>query len=108
MTGEGRPAFGVSAFARPLCFGAPAPPAVRPGVQRAGLQLPAVVGERLVRFRHPVRVVLLLHRVALTLRGGDQLSREPVAIVFSARAASTNEPPMASAVRRSGRTSTGT
>src|SRR5512135_130699 len=40
--------------------------------------LPPVVGERLVRLGHPVRVLFLLDRVAFALRRRDQLVGEPV------------------------------
>src|SRR5215216_3775549 len=47
--------------------------------KRGGLRsscLPAIVGERLVRFGHAVRVFLLLHRIALALRRRDHLGGE--------------------------------
>ena len=52
--------------------GAPIPPAN--GFRR----LPAIVGERLVRLRHPVDVVLALVGVALLLLGVEQLVGEPL------------------------------
>src|SRR5712691_1034427 len=50
------------------------PPGHRPGVSR--LRLPAVVCERPVGLRHPVRVFLLLYRLAFALRRQDQLGRQ--------------------------------
>jgi len=44
--------------------------------------LPAVVGERLVRLGHPVRVVLLLDRTSLTAAGSEQLSCKAVGHVL--------------------------
>src|SRR5688572_20497856 len=42
-----------------------------------GLQvLPAVVGKRLVRFRHPVRVLALLHGAAAEIRRIEELVGE--------------------------------
>src|SRR5262245_47825737 len=38
--------------------------------------LPPVMSERLVRFSHPVRIVLLLNRIAAVVRGVHQLSSE--------------------------------
>src|SRR3569832_191912 len=44
------------------------------GFSKSSWMLPAVVRERLVRVRHLVRVLALLHRVALVRRGVEQLA----------------------------------
>src|SRR6266849_10070313 len=55
--------------------------------------LPPVMRERPVGFRHPVRVFLLLDRLALALRREDQLRREPLRhVLLLAGAAVLNDP----------------
>src|SRR5712692_2961601 len=55
--------------------------------------LPPVMRERPVGFRHPVRVFLFLDRLALALRGEDQLRREPLRhVLLLAGAAVLNDP----------------
>src|SRR6266480_6877009 len=51
-----------------------------------GVSLPPVMREGPVGFRHPVRVFLLLDRLALAFRGEDQLGGEPLRhVLFAAR-----------------------
>src|SRR5689334_2046489 len=41
-----------------------------------GSRLPAIVGKGLVRLRHPVRVLALLHRAAAEVRGIEKFVRQ--------------------------------
>src|SRR2546426_9603251 len=62
-------------------------------------RLPPVMREGAVRLRHPVRVFFLLNRLALALRGEDQLGGEPLGhVLFAAGAAGRDQP--APAARR--------
>src|SRR5262245_20120459 len=59
----------------------------------ARASLPAVVGEGLVRLRHLVRVLALLHGLAALVGGVDELVRELVAHALAlARACGGDEP----------------
>src|SRR5262249_2868692 len=69
-----------------------------PRIRRSYVQtarfLPPVVGERLVRLGHLVRVLALLHRVALVLRGIEDLRGELLDHrLFAALARVVDEPP---------------
>src|SRR5881409_4302354 len=56
-------------------------------------RLPPVMREGAVRLRHPVRVLFLLYRLALALRGEDQLGGEPLRhVLLAARATELNQP----------------
>src|SRR2546426_4567501 len=56
-------------------------------------RLPPVMREGAVRLRHPVRVLFLLYRLALTLRGEDQLGGEPLRHVLLAAGAAGRDQP---------------
>src|SRR5882672_1787836 len=56
-------------------------------------RLPPVMREGAVRLRHPVRVLFLLNRLALTLRGEDQLGGEPFGHVRLAAGAAERDQP---------------
>src|SRR5438445_6557779 len=54
---------------------------------------PPVMREGAVRLRHPVRILFLLYRLALALRGEDQLGGESLRhVLFAARAAERDQP----------------
>src|SRR5215475_9003587 len=57
------------------------------------LLLPAVVGEGLVRLRHPVHVVLALERVALLLERVEDLAGQLVGHVLLAAVAGVGDEP---------------
>src|SRR3989454_11182208 len=63
-------------------------------------RLPPVMREGAVRLRHPVRVFFLLNRLALALRGEDQLGGEPLGHVLFAAGAGGRE--QATPARRGG------
>src|SRR6266699_5539515 len=85
---------GIRSFAQQKC-GATVTPARGPVSLRQGTtRLPAVVRKRPIGFRHPVRVFLLLDRLALALRGEDQLGGEPLRhILLAPRPAVLDQPP---------------
>src|SRR5207247_534295 len=61
---------------------------------RRSKRLPPVMCESPIGFRHPVRVFLLLDRLALALRGEDQLGGEPLRhILLAPRPAVLDQPP---------------
>src|SRR5262249_30654902 len=59
-----------------------------------GIDLPTIVGERLVRLRHPMRVFAFLHRAAAEVRGIEQLVRELLLhrLAIAAGAGIANQP----------------
>src|SRR6267154_2740462 len=58
--------------------------------------LPPIMGEGAIRLRHPVRVFLLLDRLAFALRGEDHLGGQPLGHrLLAARPAVLNKPPHA-------------
>src|SRR5689334_11084280 len=59
----------------------------------ASCRSPTIVRERLVGFRHLVRVVALLHRVSTVLRRVDQLGRQALAHRLFAAAARVRDQP---------------
>jgi hypothetical protein len=82
-------------------------PEERPRNGRFGLE--AEVRERLVGFGHAVHFVALLHRAAAAFDGLEQFVGQRCAIDFSPRLrADSFSQRIASATRRTGRTSTGT
>src|SRR5439155_20258177 len=59
-----------------------------------GASLPPVMCESPIGFRHPVRVFLLLDRLALALRSGDQLGGVPLRhVLLAPRPAVLDQPP---------------